>query len=117
MSRTATPGSPPITVRSWPFGAPSRRCLLELVLQTSPPKDGWRRSALEKACEVSVGTLDAHLDALVSLGLLTHSDGRFFKPSPTPPLAWFLRGVLRETKNAPDKPAPPLPRRTYIRRG
>jgi hypothetical protein len=117
VSRTATPGSPPITVRSWPFGALSRRRLLELVLQTSPPKDGWQRSALEKACGVSVGTLDAHLDALVSLGLLTHKDGRFFKPAPMPPLARFLRGVLRETTNAPDAPAPTLPRRKYTRRG
>lgn len=106
-----------MTVRSWPFGTPSRRRLLELVLLTQPPADGWRRSGLEEACGVAVGTLDPHLDALVTLGLLIYENGRFTKPAGTPPLARSLRAVLRHTDQAPDTPAPPLPRRKYTRRG
>lgn len=113
MQRTTGPGSPPITVRSWPFGTPSRRRLLEVILLTSSPGSGWRKSGLERACQVGVGSLDAHLAALVSLGLLIFEDERFVTPKPLPPLARSLRLVLRQTATAPDHPAPPLPRRKY----
>jgi hypothetical protein len=116
MPRTTLPGAGPLTLRAWPFGAPSRRRLLEIVLLTSAPAGGWTKSGLERACEVTNGTLDEHLANMVDLGLLTMRDRRFFRPSPSPPLAHSLRAVLRHTASLPEIPATPLPRRPYRRR-
>jgi hypothetical protein len=116
MARTSSRGAAPLTLRSWPFGAPSRRRLLEVVLQTAPPLEGWSKTALERACNVGVGTLDDHLAYLVELGLLSHRDGRFNRPAPLPPFARSLRAVLRQTAGVPEQPAAPLPRRPYARR-
>lgn len=116
MQRTSRPGSQTLTLRAWPFGAPSRRRLLEVVLGGGCPKEGWSRRGLERACDVGNGTLDDQLAAAVDLGLLTYENGRFFAVKPLPPLGRSLRGVLRDTATAPDQPPTPLPRRRYAPR-
>jgi hypothetical protein len=114
MLRTS-PGAPVLTLRSWPFGAPSRRRLLELVLAPSAPKDGWSKATLERACHVAGGGLDDHLANLVGLGLLVFNGRRFQPVRPALPLARALRAALRTSAAAPDRPAAPLPRRAYRR--
>jgi hypothetical protein len=108
-------GAPSITLRSWPFGAPSRRRLLELVLAAGVPKDGWSKAGLERACDVSVGGLDDNLANLVGLGLLELDQGRLRPVRPLPPLGRALRAALRSSAHTPDVPAVPLPRRSYRR--
>jgi hypothetical protein len=89
--------------------------LLELVLTSGAPADGWSKAGLERACDVSVGGLDDHLANLVGLGLLELDAGRFTAVRPLPPLGRALRAALRSSDRAPDVPAKPLPRRTYRR--
>lgn len=116
MPRTGRAGSQTLTLRAWPFGAPSRRRLLEVLLCGGSPKEGWSRRGLERACDVGNGTLDDQLAAAVDLGLLTYENGRFFVVKPLPPLGRSLRGVLRATASVPEQPPTPLPRRRYTPR-
>lgn len=116
MHRTSRTGSQTLTLRAWPFGAPSRRRLLEVVLCGGTPKEGWSRRGLERACDVGNGTLDDQLAAAVHLGLLTFENARFFVVKPLPPLGRSLRAVLRDTATTPDQPPTPLPRRRYTQR-
>jgi len=115
MSPRARPGAPQLTLRAWPFGAPARRRLLEVLLLTSAPRDGWTKSGLERACDVSAGTLDDQLAAAVALGLVELRAGRFFRPKPLPGLARSLRATLRQTATVAEARVAPLPRRAYRR--
>jgi len=101
----------------WPFGAVGRRLLLEaLLLEKQPPK-GWTKDALETRAEVVAGGLDEVLAGALQLRLIEQRDGRWYRPSPLPPIAKPLKALVRATAQVPDQPIAPFPRRPYRRRG
>lgn len=115
MAQTQPRGAVPLTLRSWPFGAKSRRDLLEVVLASEPADKGWTRREFERLCGVKNTTLDAHLDHLVALGLLRLDglDGRFYVERTDTELARTLKAVLIETRKLPEARPAPLARRSY----
>ena len=109
-------GARQIHLRDWPFGAVGRRLLLETLLLERQPVEGWTKSALEGRAGVGAGGLDEVLAGAVELGLVANEGGRWRRGHPLPPIATPLRKVLTVTKNLPDQPIPPLPKRPYSRR-
>jgi hypothetical protein len=108
-------GSRPLRTRDWPFGSRGRRLFLEAVLLGDPPEDGWRKSDLERAAEVERGGVDRLLEGAVSLDLLGADGARWRPGSPSPRVADPLEELVRLSRDLPDAPISPLPRRPYRR--
>lgn len=108
-------GSRSIQIRDWPFGSRGRRLFLEAVLLGDPPPGGWRKADLERAAEVERGGADRLLEGAASLDLVRPADGRWCPGSPPPPLAGPLEQLLALSRDLPDSPIRPLPRRPYRR--
>ena len=108
-------GSRPLRTRDWPFGSRGRRLFLEAVLLDDPPADGWRKSDLERAAQVERGGVDRLLEGAVSLELLRPYESRWRPGAPSPRVADPLEELVRLSRDLPDAPIDPLPRRTYRR--
>jgi hypothetical protein len=104
-----------IHLRDWPFGAVGRRLLLEALLFDEQPERGWTKQALERKAEVQPGGLDEVLAGALELRLIEQHAGRWQRPGKLPPLAKPLKALIAATLDVPDKPIPPLPRRSYRR--
>jgi hypothetical protein len=108
-------GSRSIQIRDWPFGSRGRRLFLEAVLLGEPPAAGWRKTDLEHAAGVERGGADRLLEGAASLDLLRAEGGRWRPGSPPPPLAGPLEQLVALSRELPDAPIAPLPRRPYRR--
>lgn len=109
-------GSRSIQIRDWPFGSRGRRLFLEAVLLGDPPRGGWRKVDLERAAGVERGGADRLLEGAASLDLVRAENGRWRPGSPPPLLAGPLEELLTLSRELPDGPIRPLPRRSYGRR-
>ncbi len=108
-------GSRSIQIRDWPFGSRGRRLFLEAVLLDEAPAGGWRKTDLERAAGVERGGADRLLEGAASLGLVRADGGRWQPGSPPPPLAGPLEQLVALSRELPDLPIRPLPRRPYRR--
>jgi hypothetical protein len=101
----------------WPFGAVGRRLLLEaLLLEKQPPK-GWTKNALETRAEVVAGGLDEVLAGALQLRLIEQRDGRWYRPSPLPPIGKAAQGARPGDRPGARSTHRTLPRRPYRRGG
>ena len=104
-----TPGPKPLTSRDWLFGSRPRRLLIEHVLESTPPLDGWTKTALADAADVSRhGGIDAHVDGLRELGLLIADGARWAPAVPQPAVGAALRQVTRALETETSDVASPL---------
>jgi hypothetical protein len=91
-------GAKTLSERDWVFGSRPRRRLLEGVLISRIPKDGWTRPELANiAGVIANGGVDEHVAGLHRLGLIkadpVHS-GTWLPVRPHGPLAIGVRKVL-----------------------
>lgn len=117
MGRTEKRRGPrPLEIRDWPFGSRGRRLLLEAVLLGEQPDEGWRKVDLERAAAVERGGADRLLEGASALGLLRSDGVRWHRSAPSPYLAVPLTELLALSRQLPEGPIAPLPRRSYTRR-
>lgn len=109
-------GSRALRTRDWPFGSRGRRLFLEAVLLEDAPSGGWRKVELERAAGVERGGADRLLEGAASLNLLVPGAGRWHLGEPAPALAGPLEQLVRLSRELPEDPIAPLPRRDYRRR-
>ena len=110
-------GARPLHLNDWPFGAVSRRRVLDALLREEQPEGGWTVSALESRVGVGNRGLDGLLPALVDLSLVERRDQRIHRSQGAPRLADALITLLEVTDELPDRAPTPLPRRPYRHSG
>jgi hypothetical protein len=106
-------GARSLQIRDWPFGSRGRRLFLEAVLLDDPPPGGWRKADLERAAGVERGGADRLLEGAASLDLIRHAGSRWQPGSPPPRVAGPLERLVALSRELPDGPIEPLPRRPY----
>lgn len=89
--------------------------LLEALLIDPQPASGWAKQDLEARVQVTNGGLENLLAGAVDLGLATVADGRVSSAPHPPQIVPPLMEVLRIAQELPQRPARPLPRRSYRR--
>lgn len=102
-----------VRLPDWPFGATTRRLLLEALLLDRQPQGGWTKEKLEQRAQVNNGGLDAVLGGAVQLGLVERDGGRWRRGDPLPPIAKPLRSLLKQSRSLPDEEIEPPPKRPY----
>jgi hypothetical protein len=97
------PGPKTLSARDWLFGSRPRRLLIQRAVGPAPPAAGWTKTQLAKAADVSPnGGVDAHVDALESLGLLETRKRRIHVPARRSDLADALARLLDLLAPLPD---------------
>jgi len=104
-----------VHVPDWPFGAGSRRRLLEALLLDEQPQDGWAKKVLEARIGVTNGGLDALLAGAIDIGLAEIDEGRIRHVAGAPDLMRALSSALLAVRELPDRPIHRLPPRPYSR--
>ena len=118
MGRTEKPrGARRLEIRDWPFGSRGRRLLLQAVLLGDEPEAGWRKVDLERAAGVERGGADRLIEGASSLGLLRWDGRRWRRGTPPPRVSGPLEDLVALSRELPDDPIAPRPRRPYSRRG
>jgi hypothetical protein len=102
-----------VRLPDWPFGAASRRLLLEALLLDKQPIDGWTKAALEDRAEVGTGGLDEVLAGALQLGLVRREDGVWHRGQPLPAIARPIKQLLAKAKELPNDEITDLPTRSY----
>jgi hypothetical protein len=110
-------GARRLHLNDWPFGAGSRRRVLDALLRDEQPEDGWTVSALEARVEVTNGGLDGLLPGLIDLSLAERRDHHVHRSSGAPQLAKALVRLLEISDGLPDRAPTPLSRRPYRQSG
>jgi hypothetical protein len=98
-----------LLISDWLFGGGGKRRLLSALLM-SRPEQGWQLAQLARAAGLHPkGSVDVHVAALLQLGLVRRSGGRYVLV-PESPLTRPLRALLRELEGVPNAPVdkPPL---------
>ena len=111
-------GARPLEIRDWPFGSRGRRLLLEAVLLGDEPAAGWRKVDLEAAAAVERGGADRLIEGASSLGLLRWDAeaSRWHRGEPPPRVSGPLEELVALSRELPEEPISPLPKRAYTRR-
>jgi hypothetical protein len=111
-----TLGARRLQLADWPFGAVSRRLLLDALLREPQPPDGWKVMELEDHAGVENGGLAGVLPGAIDLSLAEYRDGRIHRSDAAPDLSDVLISLLNTADGLPKRTPRPIPRRPYVRR-
>jgi hypothetical protein len=96
-------GAKAVTARDWLFGSRPRRLILRFLLHIPAPPEGWTKSQIAAACDLSpYGGATHNVDGLVALGLLCEDEGRYKPAGLEFALLARVAAVLDELENVPE---------------